>query len=361
MCTQHAVSTKSSLPALLNVNASRAYRAFRRKQHSNARPSTAHAHGADTAGEGPRVTNLSYAYVRLPKTGSSSFRRDLVAWDAAQPSPALASDSSFYYEIASLEYLEGALRSGEQVVLLLREPAAMVVSMFKHCATKRFEGRAKLRQTTAPEMMPLARWLRGWHFVASGERATLADVQPLLDACSFIPVNPAAACLSSESCSPGHNLDLWYSRDIKGRPKKRGVQLDARWHSPARFDVAADVVRRARAVGVTEHYAVSLCVALQTMHAQPIVQCDCARGPPTVTVIDHNTSSVPPSLLALQENERALLDNLTSDDRALYAMAFKRLAKAAEKAELRWGRPLLGCANFSNKHVAARHLPHGRH
>ena len=317
-----------------------------------------HVRGEDKAERlGGHQKSASYAYVRLPKTGSSSYRRDLVAWDAEQQSPALASGSSFFYEIANPDYLAGAQRNGEQLLLLLREPTAMVLSMFKHCVTKELEQQKK----GATDLMSLETWLRGWHAAAFGKQGvTLADVQPLLEACSFIPVNPATSCLSSKSCSPGSNLDLWHSRGAKGQPKKHGVQLDARWVSPARLEAALNIVHTARAVGILEHYAVSLCVALQSMHKQQLIpQCDCARGPPTVTVIDHNTSSIPPALLAMQGSSRALLANLTSDDRELYAAASKRFHNAAEKVELKWGKPLLGCANFSNAKVDGRHLSHG--
>ena len=78
-----------------------------------------------------------------------------------------------------------------------------------------------------------------------------------------------------------------------------------------------------------------------------------------MTVIDHNSGSVPPELLALGEGGHALLANLTATDRALYALALKRFEQATRTAELRLGRPLLRCTNFSNGRVVARRMAHG--
>jgi hypothetical protein len=278
----------------------------------------------------PAFEPHAYYFSHCPKTGGASFFHDILrvagggrrglracgivgscygaylmtsntSLDELRRSPWASSPLACNFATCELELVPALARAGlhphlgtsaVRVLLMLRSPHAHVVSQFGH-----MRHYSPLPVDARP---PLATFLRAW-IARNGT-----------DGLGWDPYNMQVRHLTM-----GHDERL-----LPNMLQSAKASVDVAFH-----------------VGVVEHYAASLCMAVSRINPRaPLLStiCVCGAGGGRLTHIDHGTKShaVAPSL---SEEEISLLDKLTSEDQPLYAHARARFF-----ADLSWS-PLPRC------------------
>lgn len=225
---------------------------------------------------------------------------------------------------ARLDRLRAALPPAREVrvVLLLREPAAHVRSMWAHCQQEGAEG----LRAHGYARIGWADWLRAWAALADAEDAAAPPRPPR-------PPSAAARALTARYCK-------WDPRDIQ----------TAELGGAAGLGGAHRALHRAWAVGVAERFGDSLC-ALQARLGAPRAACECGARFASVA---HSTCT---AAVRVSARDAARVARLTARDARLHAHAGRALDAALAQLGLRPKRAR--CAAAADGAVDRRLPPTG--
>lgn len=301
------------------------------------RPAPARGFGAARAGVAPPSLAAGAAgpllyLVHIPKTAGTSLIDDMLAYAGVAPcGPSLLLHACFRkkglrpnlatisiaarYAACNFTACElnvedaiasASLRRPLQLVVFLREPSKHVVSMYAMCQSSFALG--------AHVYSPIG--LNGWL------RATNASGGAVSTYCDYDPNDIQSARLSP-----------WDKRALKPHLSLRA---------------ASARVQSAFAVGTTEQYRASLCLLLRRLgKARP--DCACGAAPLKVRHVSFGTKS---SDVVVDAEARVLISQMTRNDRALYALAKRRLYTELEQEGLT-------CLLEPEKHAKPKHAQGG--
>jgi hypothetical protein len=227
-----------------------------------------------------------YAFVHIPKTAGSSF----------------LADSPKHLPVKSTMNGNGERdactvnRPLPQVAVMIRSPKSHVYSMFLECKYDTWG-----IETTRGSKFP------------RDNSTTSAGFEEWLDHFQL------------------HNNDFncYYPRNLQTR--RMGCSIDQR-HGRLNVTAAHNMVRNIGFVGITDHYAESICAF--EVFVSNTTKCTCVNGTLSMHApVTHITHFVPPhSLRELTPRHIHLINNLTQEDDKLYAMARSRFWKDVDAA-----------------------------
>lgn len=260
--------------------------------------------GLGTHGRNGVRSNRTAFIVKLPKSGSATFVRELNIWSC---------DMFGLPQIWWSERGHGLLAAtgaGAGLFLVLRDPTQHVLSMYDHCQFGHGQ------QSHHHNSTGLHEWLSDWLSAPNEQRIWPKTPSP----CDYYPRNFQTGSLLQAQLGavPDHGA-TWHEMDAD----QKGA-----------LEHALCVVRSARFVGVTHRMQESLCVASYVLHGRlpGDGRCSCSKTQTAVRSITHRKQNVS-KRTALDEGTAKLLSRLTESDAVVYARALSRFYADVRRVE----------------------------